>query len=227
MCSALSRLTVPVVALVVMVVALGAFAVDQVRPFLTVKRTVRVGTPVPTALFNLGSLPVPGRGEACLLNVTIPSDAQRATFVARSFGKPGPPLTVTMDAPGGYRSITRVAPGWGDGAVQSVTLQPPEESLIGRFCVRNGGRKQIAFNATDRPAPPTQQVNGGFTPTQMALSFDRVQPESLLDRVSELFHRASSLTWPGAWLLYVLAVALVIGVPLGVIFAFGWALRED
>src|SRR3954447_14305141 len=104
-------LVIPIVAAVAFVIALGAFAVDQVPKYLTAKRTVRVATPVPTALFNLGLLSVPPHALACLLDVSIPSDAQTATFTSTAFGKPGPPLTATMSGPGGYKTSARVAGG--------------------------------------------------------------------------------------------------------------------
>ena len=110
-------------ALAAFVIALGAFAIDQVPKYLTTKRTVRVATPVPTALFNLGLLSLPPHAQACLLDVSIPSNVQRATFTSTAFGKPGPPLSVTMSGPGGYSTSAQVAGGWGDGTVHLERVQ--------------------------------------------------------------------------------------------------------
>jgi hypothetical protein len=220
-------LTVPVVAVATMVVLLAAFAIHEVRPFLTPNRPQNVGTPVPTALFNLPLLSLKGHDTACLLDVSIPTDAERASFTPKSYGKPGPPLTVEMSGPSGYRSVTRVPAGWVDGVTQHVAVQPPEQSLRGSFCLRNDGRRPIALNAIDRPATPTQQVNGVFTTTQMSLSFERAQEASLLHRIPELMRRASYFTWPGVWFLYVIAVLVLVGVPLGIVYAFASVLRAD
>ena len=71
---------IPLVAAAAFVLAVGAFAVDQVPKYLTVKRTERVATPVPTALFNLGLLTLPRHAQACLLDVSIPTSGAYDTL---------------------------------------------------------------------------------------------------------------------------------------------------
>ena len=63
----------------------------------------------------------------------------------------------------------------------------------------------------------------------ISLTFLDTRPHSLLGRAGTIFEHASNLTdnLIPVWLIWILAVLILFGVPLGMLAAFYWALRED
>jgi len=213
-------------------VAVGA--VIEWRSFLTRDRAVVTATPSLAGLFNRTDVPLrPGR-TACISPVPVSRDTGLVQLSLTTLTSPRPqPLVVTADDAAGYRSRVRIASyPVGPAAVFNVPIRPPEQDVVGRVCVRNAGRRQVALIGTTEVrslSSAATRVNGRRQRADVALTLLEARQRSVLDRASRVMDRASAFTGGvmPTWLLWPLSVTLALGVPVAVFGGFYLALRSD
>jgi hypothetical protein len=197
----------------------------------TEERPFRASVPQPPPLDRTSVLPVRGGQEACLSQVTVLARSETAAFRVGTRGRPPVPLATQLTGPGGYRTTARIAADWADNDLLTVALEPPRQSLHGRFCIRNLGRHTVDLYAADERARTIspQTVGGDARREQMQLSFGEQAPRSVADRRG-VIQRGIEAFRPavvGPWLLWPLLVLVVAGLPIGTVAALRGALRED
>ena len=142
-----------------------------------------------------------------------------------------PPLTVTASGPG-YRSAPAEVPGGESGRRQLlVPIDPPREELIGELCVRNDGDESARLLGTTELRTYTRlqtELDGEPVDADLTLAFYRAEPQSAVARLPVLVERMAALRGfvgfePLVWLVL---VAVLLGVPLLVLRALAGALRD-
>jgi hypothetical protein len=193
-------------------------------PFLTKDRVLVASTPSPRPLFSLAFVALPPDGRLCASDVTIPHDARVLRVQARTFGRPGPPLTVTVGA-----ARARVGAGYADGTTLAVPFRPPSGTRLGRVCVARAGAAPLAFAASteDRTqSRPRYAVDRRPVDADVYLAFDTGRTGSAIAQTPAIAGRMRAFRpgVVGAWLLWPLLVLTVAGVPAGVFLALRRAL---
>jgi hypothetical protein len=215
-------------------VLLVAGAVRAYLPPVEAERDVIVSSPSLSGIFVRSAVDV-SRGErACLSPIPLDPEMTSAEILVNSGTRPPMPLEVSVRAPG-YVARGRAPASYPQGvdAPVRVALDAPRRRLDGRLCVRNLGRRTVALVGTNEPrsvAIPRVTAGGKLQPPQnIALTFYGDTDESVLEDPGSVVSRASAFTaaYVPAWLVWVLVVTLLVGVPAGVILALAWALRSD
>jgi hypothetical protein len=190
--------------------------------------------------------PLEPKQEACQNDVGLASPLEHVRFNIGTFGKPGPPLTVTVRDRYGLQigRTGRVAAGWkDDGSAQEVAVGRVHADQKVSVCIRNGG-PQTAYVYGDiydgniresitaaRPTitPSSGTIDGTPMPGDLALWFVSPEPKSLVARVPAMFDRAATFKpgLVGAWTWWVLLVAALVLVPVALVKAFASALRDE
>jgi hypothetical protein len=203
------------------------------RPYLTHTSQPIASVPDPRALFVLSEFPVPAHQQACMDSVSVDSNSRIAEFQLRP-AKPsprgGPPVELVLSG-AGYRGVVKVPGGYPGGDV-TLPFSPPTHTLVGSACFINRGGSTVLLDGTAEPrtvARSKTSIDGRAVPGDIALTFLDNRQRSLLDRLGEVFGHVSILTdrLLPVWLIWILAVLVALGVPLGTLMAFYLALRED
>jgi len=219
-------------ALLMVVVVVGA-VLAWYRPFLVRSRAVIAGVPAPGALFNVTDFRVPKGGRACMNSVTVTPQSRLAAFVLRPgeiTSQGGPPLEVTLGAPG-YTSSATVPGGYPGGGVQ-LPITPPTRALVATICFANRGSGAVLLAGTDEPrtiSRPKVKIDGRWVAGDIALTFYDVGDQSLTARLGALFSHASNLTdgFVPEWGVALIALMTAFLVPAAMIFAFYSSVRDD
>jgi hypothetical protein len=174
--------------------------------------------------FTLGVRPTqvaaviePGK-RACQRPIDVSADARSVRFQVGTFREAGPELAV--DAGAGTRRAAGVVPGgYGDVTWQQVRLD--RELRDGErieLCVTNRGNRRVALYGGPALAARTSSayVDRRRIPTDIALIFERDHARSALALVPTAFERAALFKppWMGTWIVWALAIAVLIAVPL-------------
>jgi hypothetical protein len=138
-----------------------------------------------------------------------------------TFGKPPSPLLLELAAPG-YRERIPVAPTYVDNSLLDVPVSGSPKVLEGRVCVTNRGRNKVAlYAAADRTkSRSTTTVDGRLWPSNFDLAFYAAGTHSLIDRMGAILRRLRVFhAHVGLWLLWLLCVLFVVGLPLASVAA--------
>ena len=203
------------------------------EPYLTRKQQPVAEVSDPAALFAVTEFTVPRHQRACMSGVTVDPNSRIAEFQLRQ-PEPapggGPPVELVLNATG-YRGVAKVSGGYPGGRV-TLPLIPPGRALIATACFINRGSTTVLLDGTSESrtvSRSTTLIEGRPVTGDIALTFLDDRQRSLLDRLGELFGHASVLTdrLIPVWLIWVLALLVAFGVPIGVLGAFYRALQED
>jgi hypothetical protein len=203
-------------------------------PYLTSGRQFVAEVAGPPALFEVTEFAVPAHEEACMDSIALDPQSDLATFFfrpAKQTPQGGPPLQLVLSATG-YRGVVDVPGGYHGGSATLPITPPPTRTLLGTACFVNRGATTVLLDGTTEPRSVSRsytEISGKPVVGDIALSFLSDRSQSLLDHAGEVFKHASNLTdrLVPVWLLWVLAVLVAIGVPVGMIAAFYVSLRED
>src|SRR4051794_4527110 len=197
-------------------------------PWLVRDRDTPAAVPSPAALFSTALVRVNGGQSACARDVAVDRRARSAQFTVATYGQTkGPPLTFAMAGPG-YRVAARVPAGYPDNSPLSVPVPAPPRAVLVRACVRNDGRRPIAlFASSDRTVSRSRvAVDGKLQDASYWLRFAEARGHSVLQRAPATMQRITvfrpGIVGRGA--LWVLLALVVVGIPLGVLWAWRWAL---
>src|SRR4051794_11006351 len=211
---------------VFLVVALGRMA-----PFLLEQRQVVSSVPVPPPLLTISPVRIaPGR-SACTSDVALDRDSGVAAI--RAAPPATGPLRLALSARAGdWRAQTPFRAGLGvHGDVLEAALPPPPGARTATLCVRNAGPRPVALVGTEeaRTATPSVTTIDHVTQPDLALTIYEPRRHSLLASASRIADRAAlyKAGFLRGWMLFPLALLVVVGVPAGVLWALGRALRAE
>ena len=220
----------PRAALVFALVVLAVVTLVAFVPFLDRERAVPVSTPSSPSLFVTPALvEVPPGQRACLDDVALIPEADIARFRVGTYGFDGPPLLFTLSGPG-YREQVRVPRGYPDSVDVVVPVQGPRQELMGKACIKNGGRRLIALYATTEGRTQSRvdvEVAGEPVAPDVALAFYEREPSTIVARTPEILEVMTAFRPVGTWLTWPLLVLVLIGVPALGLWALHGAFRAD
>ena len=211
----------PIVAFV-LVLGLGAGLLWL--PFLTRRGEAISETPTPIALHEPARVVLRAGATACLRGVTFDRDSEVVGFALVEPPHHRAALVVTAAAPG-YRARAVARPSAG---ANRVPLAAPRRSVIGRLCLAHPGPGTIVLAGTTDPgttSPPVTSIDGRAITPDIAITLYRRAPSSYLGRAADILRHASTFAW-GTALLWALAVLVVVGLPVAVIWGLAVSLRS-
>lgn len=190
--------------------------------------------------------PVKPGSTVCQQPFGITETFNRVQFNAGTFGKPGPPLFVSVTDQGGRAELAsgQVREGWIDnGKAQDVNIGSVKPGPQVSVCIRNQGRVTTylygdyyhgAFGKGPLGVTPTNStsvayVDGVQLEGDLALWMRSSKPHTALSWIPALFRHAAAFKPPfvGAWTFWLLALLLVVGTPLALWAALRSATRTD
>lgn len=165
-----------------------------------------------------------GPGSAiCQRPIRAVAPFSRLSFRVGTHTVPGPPTVISVrSAPSGRMIAAGALPaGARDLSTQEVALdrEIPARGFIS-VCFRNAGRSNLSiFGGPFQRPPALKPPRVGDQPIArkgIALHFYTDHQQTLLAMVPDIFARAAlfKTPWTGAWVFWLLAALLVIGVPL-------------
>lgn len=217
---------------VLCLVLILAGALIWFRPFLTSQRPPFSEVPAPPPLTAISQFPTSAGRPACMGSVGVESGSRLIQFELHAATPTAstPAVEVALSAPG-YRANATVARGF-PGGVVTIPVRPPPRATIATACfsISEHGEALLGGSTEGRTTTRSQLTLAGRpVPGQITLAFFEARPRSLFDRLGTIFSRASNMTGQivPAWLVWVLALAIALGVPAGLCTALLGALRED
>ncbi len=199
-----------------------------VWPFATKDRALPATVPQPPAIKTLSLVEVPAGGRACLKDVAVDQHSALARVKVGSEGVPGPPLTLVLTGEG-YRAVARQPGGYPDNAVVDLPVRPPRAVTEVDACLRNGGTARILLYGTADRAQSTAltYVDGKRVPANFQLAFFEARPASFADRAATIADRTTRFRPGGAWLAWLLAGLVLVGVPVALVGAVAASAEEE
>lgn len=185
---------------------------------------------------NVGqAFPLPaldGGDELCQRPIDVSADFDRVRLGVGTFKKDGSPFRVVVRAPGGDSLAgVRVAGGYADNLQHVVDVGTVREGSQVAVCVVNEGPRRIAVYGAPGLSTRTSDAyrNGRPLGQDASFGFLRDGETSLIALVPDMVERASLFhgSWIDAWLVWVLVVAALAGVPAALVFALHSAGRAD
>jgi hypothetical protein len=153
----------------------------------------------------------------CQEGELLPADTSAIQPTIGTYGKPGPPLAVTLTGPHGeLLSSGGLASGWAGGVVRIPIRHVSTTTTEVRVCLRDGGPGPIAL-AGALPDPGLHMEVAGKT-VEGRLRYDYMRPgrESWLALLPTIVYRSTFAkagplrhwAWAAALVLMLLAIAL-------------------
>lgn len=159
--------------------------------------------------------PLLPRARACQAPIEVLARTSAVTLWVRAH-RPAP-LTVTVrDLRGRVLRRARAAPAAGGATPTpaSARFAPVAEGARVQLCVRNDGGAAVLASGGQQEADSATTARGWPAGTDLTLVFARARPRSPLALLPTVFRRAAlfRLGFVGAWTLWLLAAAVLLGV---------------
>lgn len=224
-------LAVGAAAVAVLVILIGVLA--WYWPAVTASGEPIAEVPAPGPLFSLAQFTVPAHGRACMESVTVTPSSQLIAFTVFPVGKGkdgGPPLELSLDAPG-YHTHTTLSGGYSGGAAQ-LPITPPPRPLIATVCFHNRGSRPAALTGSAEArtiARTPLTINGAPRAGDVSITLYQREPRDALQLLGQLAAHASNLTdglIPPA-LVWILGLLCVLGVPTATVLALHASLSSE
>lgn len=227
-------LTLALVAPLVLLVVYLAGALHWYRPFLDQRRAVVASTPSLEGIQSLKEVRLRPGQRGCIQTLPLDPQDHRLRLVLWAHAARPVPLSFALRGRG-YAARGRFAgyPAGGPAPVIAPVSPAPPAAFDGTLCVRNEGRHSVGLVGTDEPNSltlPSTRVDGGAeSPVDPAVTFLDGPDASILSRAGTVIGRVSDFTGGvmPVWLLWPLALLIVVGVPAGTALALGLGLRES
>jgi hypothetical protein len=156
---------------------------------------------------------VKGGERACQRNELVPAGSGALRLRIGTFGRPGPPLEVTLQAGNAAPRRGRVAAGWVEGDLVIPYPEVRRDEGGARVCILNAGTDGVVV-AGSRDGPGTARIAGGKrTQGRMWLSYLRPSARSWWPETGDVATRTGIVrdALPGGWTLWLwLAATLVV-----------------
>lgn len=216
------------IAIAVLVLLVGA--VKIVRPFVAAQRDQATEVPSPASLVATSTVPLAPRKPVCFSNAVAERHSEVIRFKVSSPAGPAPALRVTIKGPG-YDARADIPAGLQDTQMAQAFIPAPGRDVPVRVCIRNEGDLPIAlFSSNDRTRSRSIAVIRG-TSTGKSVWFGFYEPSAraITERIPDTIQRMTVFRphWVKVWLLWAIAILLLVGVPVAVIWAYVRSLRED
>ncbi len=212
----------------VVVLVLGAVFV--VRPFLAAQRDQPSSVPSPASLTATDTVPLKKGSPACFRWGVAERHSEVIRFKVASPNGPAPPISVRLTG-GDYAYTAQIPAGTPDGADVQWPIPAPPRDILVRVCMFNEGEPEIGvFASNDRTRSRSiAYVDGKETGKSIWFSFAEPAPRTILERLPVTLERMTIFRpdYVGRVLFWVLAVLFVVGMPLGVVWAYVRAVRDD
>ena len=185
--------------------------------------------------FTLGVDPaqvaaVLGAGQtACQGPLDVPVDAELVRFRA-GFERAPQPLRVSVRDAGRTTSarVEAARPGRVDLSAAVRGLRAGRQVAL---CITNESKRRVTLYGGAAHAAPASAltVDGGDAAADLALTFARERPRSMIATLPDVIARASlfHFSWAGAWLYWSLLFLIVCAVPLLIGLALGSTSGSD
>jgi hypothetical protein len=171
---------------------------------------------------------------------------ERVSFNAGTFGKPGPPLVVSVvdEDSGAQLAWARQRPGWVDnGTPRVLDVGKVDSGPRVAVCVHNEGRTHTflfgdfyfgkgvrgPLGVTPTNSTSTASVDGAQLEGDVALSLYASDHHTGLSWIPAMFRHAAAFKPPfvGAWTFWLLALLLIVGAPVALWAALRAATRPE
>jgi hypothetical protein len=220
-------LILPGVALVLMLIVAVAWGI----PFLNKARPDRTSTPTPPPFSTIAPIVLKPGQQACESLVALSPDTRTVTVLSAQFDGTGPRLQVEATAPG-YRGTGEIAAGYGGLTSLPASIPAPPRNAIGQVCVRNTGTKATQLQGTTEGRIQNRNVtsvDGEQIPEKLSLLLSEATDRSIADRPGQILDRISAFKPPivDSVSLSIFLVLLLIGAPLGVLYAIWRGISAD
>ena len=185
-------------------------------------------SPQPSPLFETRFVTVGSGEELCLQDVTAVPGALLAQLRVSINGREPVPLTLRMFGSGGYFALARIPPTYRDDDVLNVPIDGPARPVHARACVRNDGRHAVAFYAAPDASPTlAAEIDRSNVDDNPVLRLLEAERGTIGGHAARIAEQVTVFRPPfvGAWLVWLLALLVVVGLPALVTLALWRALR--
>jgi len=212
----------------VVVFVLGALLV--VRPFVSTQRQMPSEIPSPASLFSTSSVPLDPGHPVCFRDVVAERHSEILQYRVSAPNGPAPQMTVTLKGPG-YEAKAVIPPGLLDGQNAQAAIPAPPTDVPVRVCIRNDGKTPTAlFTSADRTRSRSlAHIDGHTIQASVWFAFYEPRWRAISERVPLTIDRMTVFRpgYAAPWVLWIIAVLFIVGVPIAVVWALVRALRED
>jgi hypothetical protein len=213
------------------VIVLLVVAVVVWRPFATKSRVYTTTVAQAPSKFAVQLLPLKPGQRSCLDAIALDRRSAVARFQVGTYAKPGVPLEFQVAAPG-YRVSKQIpASAYTDSQIIQVGFPAPGRDVEATACLVNRGRRQVAMYASTGGEISASQDTIGGKPADLNwwLAFYETKPTSIADRAPTIASRMSVFRpgFVGPWLIWPLALLVLLGVPAAVLAVYGRALSDE
>jgi hypothetical protein len=234
-----SRRAVAIAVAVPLVLVLAVLAITGAGKNTDLVQTTAVNPVYPVA-------PLAPGATACQGPLGLADAFERVKFNAGTFGKPGPPLLVSVvdEDSGAELSQARQRPGWvDDGTPRVIDVGKIDAGPRVAVCVRNEGRTHAylygdfyhgkgvrgPLGVTPTNSTSTANVDSATLEGDVALSLYASDHHTGLSWIPALFRHAAAFKPPfvGAWTFWLLALLLLVAAPVALWAALRSAARAE
>jgi hypothetical protein len=211
-----------------------AWFLVKALPFLTDGRPATWATPTSTPFSGdqLAPVTVPAGGRICVSGMPWAPDARYVQLrVLPGVRGRSPALDVLATAPG-YRAAATIPAGLPQNADAIAKIDPAPREVTGSLCVTNRGTTKLGFYGVlekGRLAAPVEVTVDGRPSADRQLSVTLLTnpSQSLLGRFDDVLDHVAAFRPVGPWLVWLLALALMLGTPLALALTLAAAVGED
>jgi hypothetical protein len=216
----------------VVVLVLGALLV--VRPFVAAQRDQAAEIVSPASLTQTDTVELAPGHPVCFGDAVIERHSEIARFKIGSPTNGTPPIDVNIHG-GGYDYTAKVPAGTLQEQLVSVPVPAAPTDLQVDVCFANRGKAPVSlFASNDRTrsrsiATVDGKVAGGPPGKSVWFGFYEAVPRSITERLPTTLERMTVFRphYVTRGVLWVLAVLLLVGVPVGIVWGYQRALRDD
>lgn len=155
---------------------------------------------------------VPPGKTLCHTNETLPHDTAAVQVFAGVYGRPGPPLSVSVTHAGRLLAAGRAPGGYPDGQLRIRVSRVTRDVAEPRVCLTNRGRSRLALGGLPGPPAGADVVSGRPQAGQIRIEYLRPGRETwwaLLPTIARRFSFTRA-GFAGPWLLWAGLVALAV-----------------
>ena len=219
--------------MVVATVGVLVAAVLLTLGWATKERRFVASAPQPPPLYETEFVTVFGGDRVCMEQATSTPRGDLAQIRVSTNGRPPEPLSITVTDLGDYRTTGRFPRRYKDNDVLSARIEPPSRPLHTRACIKNEGDRPVDVFAAGDESPTLDAAifdprgrDIDYIPVLRILEADRT---TVAANAGDIAREVTVFRpgWVGTWLLWPLAVLVVLGLPAGVGLTLLRSLRRD
>lgn len=206
--------------------------VVKALPFLDQGRPAVYATPTiqPNEPGVLVPVTIKGGQTACTDKIPWGPDARYVQFTLTGGKWPASPLTLVASGPG-YRAVAHQPAGTPGDAAQTLPITPATKNMTnGRLCMTNDGRHQVMLYGIAQgrgSGPSTTTVDGKPLPQELSITLLTHRSQSIGGRLGTIASHIAAFRPLTGWMVWIIGLLAVLGVPLAVGVALARAAAED